>query len=48
VDRSHSRKLSEMTDEELEVMAQEAREEIEKLTENEGAPVQDAIPNAVH
>jgi len=37
VDESQNRKLSDMTTEELEAAAQEAREEIEKLTENEGA-----------
>jgi hypothetical protein len=34
--------------EELEAAAREAREEIEKLRENEGALVQDAVPKAVH
>ena len=48
VDRPVMRKLSEMTDEELEAAAQEAREELERLTENEGALVRDAMPKAVH
>jgi hypothetical protein len=48
VDRPVMRKLSEMTDEELEAAAREAREELAKLTENEGALVKDAIPKAVH
>jgi uncharacterized protein DUF2786 len=38
-DRPVMRKLSEMTNEELEAAAQEAREEIEKLTGNEGVAV---------
>jgi hypothetical protein len=37
-----------MTTEELEAMAQEAREESEKLTEEEQAVVRNAIPKAVH
>jgi Protein of unknown function (DUF2786) len=48
VDRPVMRKLSEMTNEELEAAAQEAREEIKKLTENEGALARDAMPKAVH
>ena len=42
------RKLSEMTDEELAAMAQEAREELEKLRGEDGALVQDGMPKAVH
>jgi hypothetical protein len=38
-DRPVVRKLSEMTTDELEAAAQEAREEIEKLTGNEGVTV---------
>jgi hypothetical protein len=48
VDRPVIRKLSEMTNEELEAAAQEAREELQKMTENEGAPVQDAVTKSVH
>jgi Protein of unknown function (DUF2786) len=48
VDRPVMRKISEMTDEELAAAAQEAREEIAKLTENQGALVKEAIPKAVH
>jgi hypothetical protein len=48
VDRPVIRKLSEMTDEELEAAAQEAREELAKLTGNEGALVRDAMSEAVH
>jgi hypothetical protein len=47
VERSTNRKLSEMTTEELETAAQEAREELEQLTENEGALVQDAVTKSV-
>jgi hypothetical protein len=42
------RKLSEMTTEELEAAAQEAREEIEKLREEDRTLVQDAMAKAVH
>jgi hypothetical protein len=42
------RKLSEMTNEELEAMAQEAREELERMTGEEPALVQDGMPKAVH
>jgi hypothetical protein len=48
VDRSQNRKLSEMTDEELEAAAQEAREEIEKLRHEDRALVQDAVTKPVH
>jgi len=41
-------KLSEMTNEELESAAQEAREELEKLRGEDGALVQDAMSEAVH
>jgi hypothetical protein len=37
VERSPNRKLNEMTTEELEAAAREARKELAKLTENEGA-----------
>jgi ribosomal protein L29 len=42
------RKISEMTDEELEAAAQEAREELAKMTGEDRALVQEAIPKAVH
>jgi hypothetical protein len=48
VDRPVLRKLSEMSNEELEAAVQEAREELQKMTENEGAPVQDAVTKSVH
>jgi hypothetical protein len=48
VDRPVMRKLSEMSNEELEAAVQEAREELQKMTENEGAPVQDAVTKSVH
>jgi hypothetical protein len=37
-----------MTNEELEAAAQEAREEIEKMTGNEGALARDGVTKAVH
>ena len=48
MDRPPNRKLSEMTTEELETAAQEAREELEKMTEEERARVRDAMPKAIH
>jgi hypothetical protein len=48
VDRPVIRKLSEMTDEELEAAAQEAREELEKMTGEDRALVQDAVTESVH
>jgi hypothetical protein len=48
VDRPVMRKLSEMTTEELEAAAQEARVEIEKLREEDRTLVQDAMAKAVH
>jgi hypothetical protein len=42
------RKLSEMTDEELEAVAQETREELAKMTGEDRALVRDAVPEAVH
>jgi len=48
VERLQHRKLSEMTTEELEAAAQEAREEIERLRHEDRALVRDAIPKAMH
>jgi Protein of unknown function (DUF2786) len=48
VDRPVIRKLSEMTNEELQAMAQEAREEIAKMTREDRALVRDTRSNAVH
>ena len=48
VERSPTRKLSEMTNEELEAAAREARAEIESLTGEERALVRDAGTKAVH
>ena len=47
-DRSQNRKLSEMTTEELEEMAQEVRAELGSVTEDEQALVKDAISKSVH
>jgi hypothetical protein len=44
VDRSVMRKLSEMTNEELEAAAQEAREELEKMTKEDRALVFPGMP----
>jgi hypothetical protein len=48
VDKSQSRKLSEMTTEELEAVAQEAREELGNVRDEEQALVQEAHSKAVH
>jgi hypothetical protein len=47
VDRPVMRKLSEMTNEELEAAAQVAREELAKMRGEDGALAQDARSNAV-
>jgi hypothetical protein len=47
VESSHNRKISEMTIEELEAAAQEAREELEQLREGERELLQDAVTKSV-
>jgi hypothetical protein len=48
VERSANRKLSEISTEELEAAAQEARAEIGSVTQDEQALVQDVMSKAVH
>ena len=48
VERSPNRKISEMTTEELEATAREAREELERLREEDRALVPDAVTKSVH
>ena len=48
VDRPQNRKLSEMTTEELEAVAQEAREELEGLRDEQRPLLRDAGTKAVH
>jgi hypothetical protein len=46
VDRPVMRKPSEMSNEELEAAAKEAREELQRMTDTEGGSVQDAMPES--